>query len=208
MNNAQHCRKLINELLTQKNADGSLVHPKGLFVHEIKDELHGSWDWGDIGAALNARPLSDGTVLQGIYAVQDNGYAAKRWMALTTDNPYMTQSMKESVRAARTQIRKTIENRLKPALTLMMYARGEADDLPTAEILLDQALKSIDLAIAAGDNKAARIKAEKAAKTALADKKAVEAEMAEKEAELTALKAKLAEVEAKAQPAETTQGSE
>lgn len=202
MSNQTQCRRLINDLLTAKNPDGSLVHPKGLFVDEIKAHLDPSWGYGDIGGALNGPPLrvapgDTPIILMGIYAVQDNGYAAKRWTAVTPDNLYATRSLLENIKTAETMIRKTVNNRLRPAIKALLDAKGDSDDLPTVNLLLDQALTNIALAKKAGDEKAARIKAEKEAKTAKADTKAVKAAMAEKEAELEELKAKLAEAESK-----------
>lgn len=165
MNNHMRCRQLINDLLTSTNADGSLKYPDGLFVNEIKDELHASWNWGDIGGALNAPPLTPPTgekpiVLMGTYAIQNNGYSAKRWSAVSLDNPYATRSLMENVRVAETMIKKAVNNRLRPALTAMFYAQGDADDLPTVNTMLDQALTNIKLARQAGDEKALRLKAE------------------------------------------------
>jgi len=189
LSNMHTCRRLINDLLTATNPDGSLKYPKGLFTHEIKAELDSSWGWGDIGAALNAGPLADGVVVMGIYAVQPNGYAAKRWTAITKDNPYLTQSMRESLKTAQSQIRKLVNNRMRPAITAVMYAQGDADDIPAALGFLDDALTDIKRAVSAGDERAKRLKAERAAKTATADLKAAEAKLAEVQAELEAIKA-------------------
>lgn len=195
MNNAKRCRRLIDDLLTAQNPDGSLKHPRGLFVSEIKAELDPSWGWGDIGAALNSPPLppkpgEKPVILMGVYDTQNNGYAAKRWTVVTAENPYVTRSMRENVRTAETQIKKLINNRLKPALTVAMYAQGDADDLPAALGFLNDAVTDISRACKAGDERAARLKAERAAKASAAAAKTAEEELA-------AVKAKLAEVEAK-----------
>lgn len=196
MSNHTHCRRLINDLLTATNPDGSLVHPRGLFTAEIKTALDPSWGWGDIGAALNAAPVAapagkQPVIIMGVYDVQANGYAAKRWMAVTPSNPYVTRSMRENVKTAETQITRLINNRLKPALTAAMYAQGDADDLPAALSFLTDAVTDIRRACKAGDEHAARLAAEAKAKASAAKAKTAEEKLAEVEAELAAIKASL-----------------
>jgi hypothetical protein len=206
LNNTLQCRRLINDLLTSTNPDGSLKYPRGLFTSEIKTELDSSWGWGDIGAALNCAPLPLSAtekaagkmpiVIMGIYAVQSNGYAAKRWTVVTKANRYATQSMQENLKGAETQIRKLVNNRMRPAIVALLHANGDTDDLPHAMSFLDQALLNIKNARQAGDEKAKLIKAEEDASqakmettTVKADLKAAEAKLAEVQAELEALRA-------------------
>jgi hypothetical protein len=191
------CRRLIDDLLTSTNPDGSLKYPDGLFTSEIKEALDPSWGWGDIGAALNCAPLAPKkagehpVILMGLYRVQRNGYAAKKWTAVTADNPYVTQSLMENVRVAETMIKKAVNHRLRPALKAMLYSRGDTDDLPLVDIHLDAVLTNIKLAKQAGDEKAKRLKAERGEAKAHNEAAEAKAKLAAVEAELAAIKATL-----------------